>query len=463
MRIFRERSGEGRKKVVISAVQGDLPPTDDSLKYQGLAAEAQILGWVEDNTVISGGLLYPGKTVGLILDQTCFYAEAGGQVGDTGTITGGTGQFIVETTQKLGDTILHVGHLPEGLLEVGQDVKLQVTTDVRLDTMRNHTATHLLNFALRKVLGEHVEQKGSLVDAEKTRFDFAHDKPLSPEQISEIEQIVNEQINRDRPVTPVTIPLAQAKQIPGVRAVFGEKYPDPVRVLLIGPAKPEDATTDDPIEFCGGTHLSRTSQAGLFKIASQEAVGKGVRRVTAVTGRKAVETVQKLSKVVGDLAGKFNCSPDELPARVEAMQEELKKLQTQLKKGMAGDLNAAVDKLLAEAPDFGGAKAIIGELPGGTMEQVRQQTDRLISKAGKCVIVLGWQEEGKAAFRAVVTSDLTAKVHAGNLIKEVVGVVGGRGGGKPDKAEAGGPQVQKLGDALCWPNNESQTHYGNQD
>jgi alanyl-tRNA synthetase len=445
---FKVKSGEGRKKVVISAVQGVLPPTDDSLKYQGLAAEAQILGWVEDNTVISGGLLLPGKTVGLILNQTCFYAEAGGQVGDTGTITGGTGQFIVETTQKLGDTVLHVGQLPEGLLEVGQDVKLQVTTDIRLDTMRNHTATHLLNFALRKVLGEHVEQKGSLVDAEKTRFDFAHDKPLSPEQISEIEQIVNEQINRDRPVTPVVMPLSQAKQIPGVRAVFGEKYPDPVRVLLIGPAKAEDATIDDPIEFCGGTHLSRTSQAGLFKIVSQEAVGKGVRRVTAVTGRKAVEAIQKLSKVVGDLAGKFNCSPDELPARVEAMQEELKKLQAQMKKGLAGDLNTAIDKLLAEAPEVGGAKVIIGELPGGTMEQVRQQTDRLISKAGKCVIVLGWQEEGKAAFRAVVTSDLTKKVHAGNLIKEVVGVVGGRGGGKPDKAEAGGPQVEKLGDAL---------------
>jgi alanyl-tRNA synthetase len=445
----RSRSRAGQKKQIVAAVQGTLPATDDSLKYSGLTANAQILGWVEDNSVITGGLLLPGKTVGLILDQTCFYAEQGGQVGDTGTITGGTGQFVVETTQKLGDTVLHVGSLPEGLLEVGQNVELAVTPDVRLDTMRNHTSTHLLNLALRKVLGEHVEQKGSLVDAEKTRFDFSHDKPLSPEQTAEVEQIVNEQINRDRPVNAVVMPLTEAKKIPGVRAVFGEKYPDPVRVLLIGPNKPEEATPDDSVEFCGGTHLSRTSQAGLFKIVSQEAVGKGVRRVTAVTGRKSVEAVQKLSKVVGELTGKFNCSPEELPARVESLQEELKKVQTQMKKGVAGDLNAAIDKLLAEAPDVGGAKAIIGELPGGTMELVRQQTDRLISKASTCVIVLGWAEEGKAAFRAVVTNDLTAKVHAGNLIKEVVGVVGGRGGGKADKAEAGGPNVQKLGEALA--------------
>ncbi|MFL5342704.1 MAG: DHHA1 domain-containing protein, partial [Gemmataceae bacterium] len=318
-----------------------------------------------------------------------------------------------------------------------------------LDTMRNHTSTHLLNLALRKVLGEHVEQKGSLVDPEKTRFDFAHDKPLPAEEIAEVERIVNEQINQDRPVKPVVMPLAEAKKIPGVRAVFGEKYPDPVRVLLIGPETPANATPNDSVEFCGGTHLQRTSQAGLFKIVSQEAVGKGVRRVTAVTGRKAVEAVQKMAKVVGELTDRFRCSPEELPARVESLQEEVKKLQNQTRKGVAGDLAGAADKLLADAPRAGGAKVIIGELPGGTMEQVRQQTDRLISKAGSCVIVLGWADEGKVSLRAVVTDDLTKKVHAGNLIKEMAPVVGGRGGGKPDKAEAGGSQPAKLGEALA--------------
>ncbi len=199
--------------------------------------------------------------------------------------------------------------------------------------MRNHTATHLLNWALRKVLGEHVEQKGSLVDAEKTRFDFTHDKPLSAGEIAQVERLVNEKIYADLPVTAATMPLAEAKKMPGVRAVFGEKYPDPVRVLLIGARRPEDATDQYSVEFCGGTHLKHTGQAGFFKIVSQEGVGKGVRRVTAVTGREAVATVQRLSSVVDDLAGRFNCKPEDLPRRVEALQEEVKKLQTSSARG----------------------------------------------------------------------------------------------------------------------------------
>jgi alanyl-tRNA synthetase len=446
---FTEQSSKDRKKLVVSAVQGDLPKTDDSLKYQGLTATASVVGWVDDNRVFSGGLVPHGRTIGLLLDRTCFYAEQGGQVGDSGTITGGTGQFQVETTQKLGDTILHIGQLPEGLLEVGQRVQLHVADTTRLDTMRNHTATHLLNLALRKVLGDHVEQKGSLVDHEKTRFDFSHDKPISQDEIAEVERIVNEQIAEDRPVTPIIMPLAEAKKIHGVRAVFGEKYPDPVRVLLIGPSDPSAATDNDSVEFCGGTHLSRTSQAGLFKVVSQEAVGKGVRRLTAVTGRGAFATVQRMSRVVGELSERFHCSADELPSRVESLQDEVKKLQNQIRKGQSGDLVGAIDKLLADAPTIGGAKVVIGELPQATMDQVRQQTDRVISKAGECVVVLGWKDEGKVSLRVVVTNELTKKVHAGNLIKEVVAVVGGRGGGKPDKAEAGGTLPDKLGEALA--------------
>jgi len=445
---FVTRSGEGREKLVISAVQGNLPTTDDSPKYGGTTATATIAGWIKDNVVTTGGILLPGEQVALLVDRTCFYAEAGGQVGDTGTITGGTGQFVIENTQKLGDAILHIGHLPEGMLEVGQDVKLAVASE-RFDTMKNHTATHLMNLALRKVLGDHVDQKGSLVDAEKTRFDFAHDKAMSAEQITEVERIVNEQIQADRPVTPIVLPLAEAKKIPGVRAVFGEKYPDPVRVLMIGPDSPSNVGPDDSVEFCGGTHLIRTSQAGLFKIVSQEAVGKGVRRVTAVTGRGAFAHVQRLTKVVGDLTERFRCSPEDLPARAESLQDELKKLQAQLKKGAAGDLASTADKLLTDAPTVSGAKIIVGEMPGGTMDQVRQQTDRLISKAGSCVIALGWTEEDKVSLRVVVTSDLLKKVHAGNLIKEMAPIVGGKGGGKPDKAEAGGSLPDKLGEALA--------------
>ena len=445
---FTELSAKDRKKLVVSAVQGSLPPTDDSLKYEALRTTARVVGWVQDNTVFSGGLVPHGRQVGLLLDQTCFYAEAGGQVGDSGVVTSGTGQFIVERTQKLGDAVLHVGHLPEGLLEVGQEVELQVDVPRRQEIMRHHTATHLLNLALRQVLGTHVEQKGSLVDDEKTRFDFSHDKALTREELAAIEAKVNDQIAADRPVVAVTLPLAEARQITGVRAVFGEKYPDPVRVVLIGPEDPAQITWNDSAEFCGGTHIRRTSEAGLFKIVSQEPVAKGIRRVTGVCGRSAIQTMQRMAHLLNDLAERLQCSPDQLIDRIDSLQGEIKKLQELRKKEQAGDLAAAVDRLLADAPEVGGARLIIGELPPVTMEQVRQQTDRIISKLGNCVIVLGWRDEGKAAFRAVVTDSLTKKLHAGHLIKEVVAVVGGRGGGKPEKAEAGGPLIDKLPEAL---------------
>jgi alanyl-tRNA synthetase len=446
---FTELSARDRKKWVVSAIQGSLPATDDSPKYETLRTTAQVLGWVQDSAVYSGGLVPLGRSVGLLLDRTCFYAEAGGQIGDSGRIVSGTGEFHVETTQKLGDAVLHVGHLPEGLLEVGQEVELQVNAPRRHEIMRHHTVTHLLNLALRQVLGQHVEQKGSLVDDEKTRFDFSHDKPLSRDELSQIESHVNEQIAADRPVVAVTLPLAEAKKITGVRAVFGEKYPDPVRVVLIGPADPSSVTWNDSAEFCGGTHITRTSQAGLFKILSQEAVGKGVRRVTGVCGRRAWETMQRMARILSDLAERLQCPPERLLERLDSLQNELQTLHEIRTQMQAGDLAAAVDRLIAEAHDLHGARLIIGELPTATMEQVRQQTDRIIAKIGECVVVLGWRENDKAVFRVVVTHSLTKKLHAGNLIKEIVAVVGGRGGGKPEKAEAGGPNVERLGDALA--------------
>jgi alanyl-tRNA synthetase len=437
-----------RKKLVITAVAGDLPGTDDSLKYGARTTEATVLGWVKDNQVIRSGKLEAGAEVALLLDRTSFYAEQGGQVGDVGLVTTATGRFEVDDTQKLGESVLHVGRVVEGRLEAGQRALLEVAR-VRVDTMRNHTVTHLLNWALRKVLGEHIEQKGSLVDPDKTRFDFAHPTPLTAEEIAEVERLVNEKIYADLPVHPVTLPLAEAKKIPGVRAVFGEKYPDPVRVLLIGADSPAQVTPEHSVEFCGGTHLSHTGQAGFFKIISQEAVGKGVRRVTAVTGREAVHTVQHLAALVGDLAGRFNCKPEELPARIDTLQEEVKKLQQQLKKGSAGDLTGAADKLLADAAEVEGAKVIVGQMPAGPVEQLRQQIDRLRQKAGSAVVVFGWAEDGKAQLLAAVTKDLEARgLHAGNLIRQLAKVIGGGGGGPPALAQAGGKDPAKLGDAL---------------
>ncbi len=447
-RKFQE-PGNQRKKIVITAVQGELPATDDSPKYAGMTGSARLLGWVRDNQVIRDGKLGLDEESALLLDRTGFYAEQGGQVGDTGKIRTPTGAFEVEDTQRLGDSVLHVGRVTEGRLECGQTVTYEVGGD-RPHTMRNHTATHLLNWALRKVLGDHVEQKGSLVDAEKTRFDFTHPQPIMPEEIAEIERLVNEKIYSDLPVTAKVMPLAEAKKIAGVRAVFGEKYPDPVRVLLIGAEYPETATLENSVEFCGGTHLRHTGEAGFFKIVSQEPVAKGVRRVTAVTGREAVAAVQRLSSVVDQVASRLNCKPEEVPARLEALQEEVKKLQGQLKKGTAGDLTAAADKLLAVATEAGGAKVIVGEIPAAPIDQVRQQVDRLRTKAGSSAIVLAWVDEGKVGILTAVTEDLVKKgLEAGKLAGEVAKVVGGKGGGKPAGiAQGGGSDPTRLGEAL---------------
>jgi alanyl-tRNA synthetase len=448
MRRAKDRARGSRKKFVVTAVTGELPRTDDSPKYGPLTSTGKVLGWVKDSTVVRNGRLDVGEEAALLLDRTNFYAEQGGQVGDVGVIATATGVFEVQDTQKLGDSVLHAGHVIEGRVECGQNAKLEISGD-RADTMRNHTATHLLNWALRKVLGDHIDQKGSLVDAEKTRFDFTHDKPLSSEEVAEVERLVNERIYADLPVTPVVMPLAEAKKINGVRAVFGEKYPDPVRVLLIGAERPEDASLENSVEFCGGTHLAHTGQAGFFKIVSQEPVAKGVRRVTAVTGREAVATVQRLASVVDELTGRFNCKPDELAGRVEVLQEEVKKLQAQLRKGTAGDLNGAGDRLLTSAVETNGAKIVVGEMPAAPIEQMRQQMDRLRQKAGSAAVLLGWVEEGKVQLPSAVTEDLTRKgLHAGRLIGEVAKVVGGKGGGRPEMAQAGGNDPSKLAEAL---------------
>jgi alanyl-tRNA synthetase len=445
----RDRARGSRKQTAVTAVSGDLPKCDDSLKYkEDYIAKSKLVGWIRDHRVCTTGKLVAPEEAALLVEKTNFYAEQGGQAGDRGIITTKSGIFEVHDTQRLADTVLHVGRMREGTLKAGQPATLKVSFD-RAETMRNHTATHLLNWALRKVLGGHVEQRGSLVDPEKTRFDFSHNEPLTAEQIAEVERLVNERIYADLPVTVAHRPLEEAKKIPGVRAVFGEKYPDPVRVLVIGVKKPEEATQENSVEFCGGTHLTHTGQAGFFKVVSQELVGAGVRRLTAVTGREAVATVQKLAALVNDLTQRFKCSAADLPARVDGLQAEIKKLQQQVKKGSAVDLQGAADKLLAGATEVNGAKVIVGEMPPGPDEQIRNQIDRIKQKAGSAVVVVGWVEDGKVGLLAAVTEDLVQKgVHGGKLIGQIAKIVGGGGGGKPTMAQAGGKEPQKLGEAL---------------
>ncbi len=422
----QEGARAGGKKFVVTAVKGDLPATDDSPKYQSDLIDATVLGWVKDNEVVRTGTLKAGDTAAILLDRTNFYAEQGGQVGDSGTIdlpnTNGV-EFEVEDTQRLGETVLHVGSLLEGELKVGDRVSLQQGTIRRIDIMRNHTAAHLLNLALREVLGHHVEQKGSLVDEAKTRFDFAHDKPVTPEELREIERRVNRQVITNQPVAAVEMPLAKAKELPGVRAVFGEKYPDPVRVVMIGAESPAKVTADMSVEFCGGTHLPRTGLLGYFKIVAQEGVAKGIRRITAVTGKPAYEDVQTRSAIVDELAAGFQCRPDELPTRVGALQDQVKVLQSQLKKAVGAALASVVDELIASAPDVGGAKIVVAKLPdGASNDTVRTQIDRVKQKCGSAFVVFGWSEgEGNASILVAVTPDLVKKgVKAGDVVKQVL-------------------------------------------
>ncbi len=453
-----------------TAPMGTLPTiqeieTDDRPKWFGLAGEGELLGWIDDNQFVSTGRLDKHKKVGLILDQTCFYAEAGGQVGDRGSVITPTGSFHVEQTAKVGNAIVHLGHVSDGWIEVGQTATLAVDPE-RDFTRKNHTATHLLHWALQRVLGEHVEQRGSKVKPDEFTFDFSHTGPMTEEEKAKVEQMVNEKIYANLPVTWRELPIADAKQLPGVRAFFGDKYGEVVRVVEIhenasaapmgpiGPIGPMARSTspEDDIfsrEFCGGTHLSHTGQAGFFKIVGEEAVGKGVRRLTCVTGREAVNVVQKLDATLAGLAGRFRCKPEEVPARVESLQEEIKKLQQQLKKGASTDLAGVADKLLANATEVNGAKVIVGEVPAGPEEQIRQQVDRLRQKAGSAVVVLGWTEDGKVQLLTAVTDDLVKKgLHAGKLVGQVAKVVGGGGGGKPTMAQAGGKEPAKLPLAL---------------
>jgi alanyl-tRNA synthetase len=446
---FRRKSGEGRERHSVSAVQGELPQTDDSLKYKGLSARAKVIGFIRDNQVGKTGKFKGGESAALLLDKTCFYAEQGGQVGDAGTIETTTGKFAVEDTQKLGDSVLHIGQVSDGTIKVGQRATLTVGGD-RAHTMRHHTTTHLLNWALREVLGDHIEQKGSLVDADKTRFDFTHHGPLTHDEISRIEALVNEKITADQPVTPIVMPLTEAKQIPGVRAVFGEKYPDPVRVLMIGPKKASDASRSDAIEFCGGTHLSRTGEAGFFKIVSQESVAKGIRRVTAVAGLKGLAAVQSQSALVDELSAKLNCKADELHQRIEGLQDEVKKLHQQLKKGATQDLSGSADQLFNAAANVNGAKLIVGEVPAAPVDAIRTQVDRLRQKAGSSVVAIGWADDGKVGLLVAVTDDLVAKgLHAGKIVGQAAQAAGGKGGGNPTLAQAGGKDPSKLSEALA--------------
>ncbi len=421
----------------------DLPATNDSSKYARRPVEATVLGWVAGGKYLTRGRLNPGAEAAVVLDKTSFYAEQGGQVGDSGDLTWEDGRFAVSDTQTAGAGVLHVGKVASGELQAGLTVRCCVAAS-RLDTMRNHTATHLLNWALREVLGGHVNQAGSVVSPDRLRFDFSHNQAVTADQLRQVERMVNERVLADEPVVHRTVPLAEARKIPGVRAVFGQKYPDPVWVVAIGTGEgAAEADSSCAVEFCGGTHLVRTGQIGLFKIVSEESVAKGVRRITAVTGLGAVAHVQELDVVVAAASASLRVPRAELPRRIEAMQKEIKGLR---KRGPAGDGAEFTPSAEIDSPQ---GKVIVGRVGHCNAQAMRKLCD-VHRQKGAAAIFVGGAAEGKVLLVAMVTDAMaaTAVLRASDWVKAVAPIVGGAGGGKDTLAQAGGKDQAKLGEAL---------------
>ncbi len=328
LKLMQEHGEKSRGKATTAQValnvSGGLPNADDRPKWSGSSCDGRVLGWIAENQFQTTRQIPADTEVGLLLDRTCFYAEQGGQVGDTGTIRTPTGLFEVSQTVKVGNAVVHVGSVTAGRLEIGQTAALNVNSE-REFTRKNHTATHLLHWALHRVLGEHVEQRGSKVKPDEFTFDFSHTGPMSDSEKAEVERLINEKVYADLSVQVRELPQAEAKKLPGVKAFFGDKYGETVRVIEIGDGFSR--------EFCGGTHLEHTGQIGFFKIIGEEAVGKGVRRLTCVTAREAVKAVQAEDHVLAELTDRFRCRPSELPAKVDALQEEIKQLAAAAQEG----------------------------------------------------------------------------------------------------------------------------------
>ena len=500
METARERAREGGKTG--AAGVDAIPPealravgaTSDAFKFTHDTLEAQVTGLFrlepdETGTVPpQGGSLHQGQWGVLVLDRTCFYAEQGGQVGDTGLILTSPDEpesedvFQVEQTVRIGEAIAHVGRVRRGGFGMGEPVFLKVDARRRA-TMQNHTATHVLNWALREVLGEHVQQKGSLVDPDKTRFDFSHPRAIAPEELERIERLCLEQIRQGLDVDTndnAPVPQQEALRINGLRAVFGEKYPDLVRVVSIGkPVAGLLANPDNPewrkysIEFCGGTHVKNTREIGDFVLVAEEAVAKGVRRLVGQSGEGAAAARRRGRELEEQLARAQRAAPERLAGMtaelqsalageaipldgrvrlrdgVAALQALVKQHEKQAAASAAGDVLSHAGRLMESAVRHGATAVIVAELPDAPLDALKTLADALKQKAGSAAILLGTRGE-KATLLAAVTDDLIKRgVKAGDWIKAVAPLVEGGGGGPPTMAQAGGRNPAKLDEALA--------------
>jgi alanyl-tRNA synthetase len=380
-----------------------------------------------------------GDDAVIVLDHTPFYAESGGQCGDSGDLRNATSRFVVEDTQKIqADVFGHHGRVVEGAIKVGDKLNAKVDAELRAKTVRNHSATHLMHKALREVLGDHVQQKGSQVTADRTRFDFAHNAPLTAEQIREVEELVNAEVLLNAEAQAQVMALDDAQKS-GAMMLFGEKYGETVRVLSIGSSK----------ELCGGTHVQRTGDIGLFKIVAEGGVAAGVRRVEAITGANALAYTQNLETTLDGVAALLKATPHEVPARVAAAQEQIRTLEKEIA-ALKGKLASSQgDELMTQAADIKGVKVLAATLEGADAKTLRETMDKLKDKLKTAVIVLAAVDGGKVQIAAGVTADSTGKVKAGELVNFVAQQVGGKGGGKPDMAMAGGTEPAALPAALA--------------
>ncbi|KXU38810.1 alanine--tRNA ligase [Ventosimonas gracilis] len=412
--------------------------TTDFLGYQQNAASGQVIGlFVEGQPVEQ---LSEGQSAIVVLSQTPFYAESGGQVGDCGLLTGQGLRFEVRDCSKSASGAhLHHGVLTCGSLTLGQTVKAQIDSSLRQAIALNHSATHLLHAALREVLGAHVEQKGSRVESNRLRFDFSHFEAVSEAELAQIERRVNQQIRQNHAVTTEITDMQTAKQR-GAQALFGEKYGEKVRLLSMG---------EFSVELCGGTHVSRTGDIGLFKIQSEGGIAAGIRRIEAVTGQAALDWVDSLQNQLKQLAAQLKTNPASLEGKLTALLEKQQALEKQQEQLSAQLVSHAGDALAAAAQVIGGIKLLAARVDGQDGKALALLAEQLKNKLGSAVILLGGELSGKVVLVCAVTADLTTRIKAGDLLKQAAALIGGKGGGRPELAQGGGTDVSKLDQALA--------------
>lgn len=439
----RRRARAARQETESMQVQGgplsELTVDSQFVGYSELTAAARVVALVSGNAAVETA--QAGSRAQVVLDRTPFYAESGGQVSDRGVIRGASLLARVEQVGKAprGQHVMTVT-IEQGELRVGDEVSAEVDRAARGHTVRHHTATHLLHRALKQVLGEHVNQAGSLVEPERLRFDFSHFGAVTPEELAQVEQLVNEQIWLDTKLDIRNESLADAKA-KGAMALFGEKYGDTVRVVQVG---------DYSMELCGGCHVDNTAQIGLFKIVSEGGIGSGVRRIEAVAGRYAYDYMDGQLQLLKDAAALLKANPGELPKRVDGLLAQLREQARENESLQAKISRSEAGSLAGSARQLGGAQALVARIDAPSMDAMRSIADQMKEQLGSAVIMLGSVQEGKVQLIAAVTPDLIARgYHAGNLIKQVAAACGGGGGGRPDMAQAGGKHPDKLEEALA--------------